>query len=343
MTKQNNDRNMPPPNAVLKQMIGGGMVTQMIYVAAKLGIADLLRDGPKDSDTLAKSSKTHPQSLYRLMRTLASIGIFTENENRQFELTPLAKLLQADTPDSVRNFALWAGEMWTWQLFGELLYCVRTGNPAFKYIFGQGIDEYLAQNPEAAEIFNQLMLARTKPNAVAVSTAYDFSKVDKLVDVGGGYGILLTTILKENPHVSGVLFDLPHVIKNARGIIEQEGVIGRCELVSGDFFETIPVDGDTYILSQVIHDWDDDQAITILKNCRRQMPINGRLLLIEHVILSDNSPSPGKISDIIMLVTEGGRERTRLEFQPLFEAAGFRLTNIFPTQSVISVIEGVPI
>jgi hypothetical protein len=343
MTKQNDNRSTTPPDAVLKQMIGGGMVTQMIYVAAKLGIADLLKDGPKDSDALAESTETHPQTLYRLMRTLASIGIFAESKDRQFILTPLAIPLQADAPGSVRNFALWAGEVWTWQLFGELLYSVRTGKPVFTRIFGQGIDEYFAQNPESAKIFNQLMLERTQPNAVAVAEAYNFSKIDKLVDVGGGCGILLTTILKENPHLSGVLFDLPHVIKETRDTIEQEGVINRCELVSGDFFETVPVGGDAYILSQVIHDWDDDQAITILKNCRRHMPMNGRLLLLEYVILPDNAPSPGRISDIIMLVTEGGRERTELEFRALFETAGFRLTNIIPTQSGINVIEGVPI
>jgi hypothetical protein len=340
MHKQNHpDSGSPPPEAALGKMIGGFMVTQMIYVATKLGIADLLKDGPKSIGTLAESTGAHPQALYRLMRGLASTGIFAETEDHHFQLTPLATLLQAGVPGSMRNFALWAGEAMTWRPFGELLHSVRTGKPAFKQVFDMGIMDYLAQNAEASEIFNQVMTERAGPTAAAVCAAYDFSGVDKLVDVGGGHGILITTILKATPHLHGVVFDLPSVVEGAAGLIEQEGVADRCEIIPGNFFESVPVAGDAYILSSVIHDWDDDHAITILKNIRQNMPKDGRLLLVEYVIQPGNEPFPGNISDIIMLVTENGLERTEAEFRTLLEKAGFKLTNIIQTQSAMSVIE----
>ncbi|MGB2770155.1 MAG: methyltransferase [Candidatus Zixiibacteriota bacterium] len=324
-------------------MIGGFMVTQMIYVATKLGLADLLKDGPKSIEKLAESSGAHPQALYRLMRGLASVGIFAETDDRRFELTRLAALLQAGVPGSMRNFALWAGDAFTWKPFGELLYSVRTGKPAFKHVLDMGIMDYLAQNAEASEIFNQVMTERAGPTASAVCAAYDFSGIKKIVDMGGGHGILISTILKANPHLRGVLFDLPSVVEGATTLIEQEGVADRCEVVPGDFFESVPVAGDAYILSSVIHDWNDDHALTILKNVRRSMPKDGRLLLVEYVIQPSNDPFPGKISDIIMLVTENGLERTEAEFRTLLGKAGFKLTSIVQTQSPMSLIEGIPV
>jgi hypothetical protein len=340
MQKQNHPDSVDqPPEAILGKMIGGFMVSQMIYVATKLAIADLLRDGPRSIDALAESTGVHPQALYRLMRGLASTGIFAETGNRHFELTPLAALLQAGVPGSMRNFALWAGEALTWRPFGELLHSVKTGEPAFKHIFDMGIMDYLAQNTEASQIFNQVMTERAGPTAAAVCAAYDFSGIKRLVDVGGGQGILISTILKANPHLHGVVLDLPSVVEGAASLIEQEGVADRCEVVPGDFFGSVPVVGDAYILSSVIHDWDDDHAVTILKNVRQSMPKHGRLLLVEYVIQPGNDPFPGKISDIIMLITENGLERTEAEFRALLERAGFGLTNIIQTESPVSVIQ----
>jgi hypothetical protein len=339
MRKQNSlDSTTQPPEPALGKMIGGFMVTQMIYVATKLGIADLLKDGPKNIDTLAESAGAHPRALYRLMRGLASVGIFAETDERRFDLTPLAALLQAGVPGSMRNFALWAGEAFTWRPFGGLLHSVKTGKPAFKHIFDMGIMDYLAQNAEASQIFNQVMTERAGPTAAAVCAAYDFSGINKLVDVGGGHGILITTILKANPHLRGIVFDLPSVAEGAKDLLKREGVADRCEVVPGNFFESVPVEGDAYILSSVIHDWDDDHAITILKNIRQNMPKDGKLLLVDYVIQPGSQPHPGKISDIIMLVTENGLERTEAEFRALLERAGFKLTNIIPTQSPMSVI-----
>ena len=344
MHKQGNpDSASPQPEAVLARMIGGFMVTQMIYVAAKFGVADLLKDGPKSIEKLTESTGAHPRALYRLMRGLASTGIFAETDDHRFELTPLAVLLRTEVPGSMRNFALWAGEAFTWRPFGELLHSVRTGEPAFKHVFDIGIMDYLAQNTEASEIFNQVMTERAGPTAAAVCAAYDFSGINKLVDVGGGHGILITTILKANPHLQGVVFDLPSVVEGTADIIKREGMADRCEIVPGDFFESVPVVGDAYILSSVIHDWDDDHALEILKNVRQNMPKDGKLLLVEYVIQPGNEPHSGKISDIIMLVTENGLERTEAEFRALLKRAGFKLTSTIQTPSPMSVIESIPV
>ena len=343
MHKQANpDNSIQSPEAMLGRMIGGFMVTQMIYQATKLGIADLLKDGPKSIDTLAESAGAHPKALYRLMRALASVGIFAETDDCHFQLTSLAGYLRSEFPGSMRNFALWAGETFTWRPFGELLHSVKTGKPAFKHVFHTGIMDYLAGNAEASRIFNQVMTERAGPTAAAVCAAYDFSGINKLVDVGGGHGILITTILKANPLLRGVVFDLPSVVDGAKDILKREGVADRCEIVPGNFFESVPVEGDTYILSSVIHDWDDDHALTILKNVRQSMPKDGKLLLVEYLIQPGNDPFPGKISDIIMLVTENGLERTEAEFRALLDTAGFTLTNIIQTQSPMSVVEGTP-
>jgi hypothetical protein len=343
MHEQNHPDNAgPPPEAALGRMIGGFMVTQMIYVATKLGIADLLKNGPESIDKLAESAEADPRSLYRLMRGLASVGIFAETDDRHFEFTPLAELLRSEVPGSMRNFALWAGEALTWRPFGELLHSVKTGKPAFKHVFDMGIMDYLARNAEASQIFNQVMTERAGPTAAAVCAAYDFSGINKLVDVGGGHGILITTILKANPRLRGVVFDLPSVVEGAEALLKREGVADRCEIVPGNFFELVPVEGDAYILSSVIHDWDDDHAVKILRNIRQSLPKDGKLLLVEYVIQPGNEPHPGKISDIIMLVTEDGLERTEAEFRALLERGGFKLSKIIPAQSPMSVIEGIP-
>jgi len=338
MSTQTTD--VPLPVALL-QMVTGYWVSQAIYVAAKLGIADLLKDGPKNCDELAKATRTHARSLYRLLRGLASVGVFAEVENGRFGLTPLGEYLQTGIPGSVRALTIRYGEE-HYRAWGDLLHSVRTGEIAFNHAFGMGFFQYLAQNPEAAAIFSEGSAEITTRVSTAVVAAYDFSQFGKIIDVGGGNGALIISILKANPKISGALFDLPHVVEDAQKHIEAAGLTGRCEVVAGDFFESVPSGGDAYILKSVVHDWDDERATKILKNCHRAMAENGKLLLVESVIPPGNEPFFGKLLDLNMMVVSSGCERTEAEYRALFAAAGFKLTNVIPIQSpfALSVIEG---
>jgi ubiquinone/menaquinone biosynthesis C-methylase UbiE len=330
----------------LQQMTQDPRVAQMISVATELGIAALLRDGPKSCDELAAAVSAHPRALYRLLRALASRGVFAETEDRRFDLTPLAAHIQAMPADALPTFAPPEHMEWRWKPWGELLYSVRTGKPAFEHVYGMSTFKYFCQNPGAAKSFRDLMDGVARSTAAQVLQVCDLAGVERLVDVGGGRGTLLAAILKACPRMRGILFDLPYVIEGARDTIDREGVADRCELVPGDFTtEPVPV-GDAHILSHVIHDWDDAQATAILKNCRQSLPAHGRLLVVEAVVPPGNEPSWSKTNDLDMLVLEGGLERTEAEFRALYDRAGFRLTGMTrlpPRQSGKSAIEGVPI
>jgi len=335
---------VPPPVALL-QLVTGYWVSQAIYVAAKLGIADLLKDGPKSSDELAQATGTHARSLYRLLRALASVGVFAEAEDGRFGLTPLGECLQTGIPGSVRALTMMTSSEGWYRAWGDLLHSVRTGETAFNHVFGMDLWQYAAQNPEAAALVTEAMAEFTTQVSTAVVTAYDFSRFSKIVDVGGGNGTLLLSILQANPQMSGVLFDLPYVVEDARKHIAATDLTGRCEVVAGDFFASVPSGGDAYILKNIIHGWDDEHALKILQNCHRAMAENGKLLLVEGVIPPGNEPFRGKLVDLHMLVIAGGGgcERTEAEYRALFAAAGFTLTNVVPLQSLLgfSVIEGV--
>jgi ubiquinone/menaquinone biosynthesis C-methylase UbiE len=332
-----------PPAAVLMQMMAGIKVTQLIYVAAKLGIADLLCDGPKSSDELAAAAGVHPGALYRVLRALAGIGIFHEIEGRRFDLTPMAEPLRSDIPGSVRAWAMVCGEDWHVRMWGDILYSVKTGLGAFPYAHGMGSFEYFQQHPEKGATFYQAMTNLTGQVSAAVLAAYDFSGFERIVDVGCGNGTFTTAILNAYPHLKSTLFDLPHVIDVARGVIEAEGMSDRCDFVTGDFFESVAASGDAYVLKNIVHDWDEDRAITLLKNCRKGMQPGAKILVVEMVVEPGNHPSPAKMFDITMLVAEGGQERTEAEHRKLFEAAGFKLSRIVPTPSPVSVIEAVAV
>lgn len=335
---------MMPPQVAMVEIINAYQVSQAIYVAAQLGIADLLKTQPKSSEELAQQTGTDQQSLYRLLRSLASYGIFAEDEQRRFSLTPLAATLQTDSPESVRAWAIMSGEKWHWNLWGNLIESVKTGKTAVEYTCDKpNIFEYFVENPQAGKNFDAAMTNLASLNNSAIATGYDFSGISKLVDIGGGYGSHLTTILKTYPSVQGVLFDQPSVIAGAKEFIQENGLANRCELVAGDFFESVPSGGDAYLLKTVIHDWDEPQAIAILKNCRRAMPEHSKLLLVEAVIPPGNTPYFGKLLDLEMLTTSGGRERTEAEYSTLFNAAGFKLTKVFATASPWKVIEGIGI
>jgi hypothetical protein len=344
LSKQENVKNMnetPPPVALL-QMMTGYKVSRLIYVAAKLGIADLLKDSPKSIDELAKATETDARTLYRILRTLASVGIFAEVEQSQrFTLTPLAQLLQAGIPGSLHAIAIYMGDSHHWQTFGDILYSVKTGKPAFEHTFGMPPYKYLAQNTEWAKLFNDAMTSLTATEDFAIPDSYDFSPFVKIVDVGGGHGSLIAAILKANPKMRGVLFEVPPVIEGAKHLIEAEGLAERCELVAGDAFKSVPNGGDAYILKHMIHAFDDDLAVVLLSNIHHAMPANGKILACEMVIPPGNESHFSKLIDIDMLLIPGGYERTEAEYQRLFDKAGFRLTKIFRTSSSVSVIEGV--
>jgi hypothetical protein len=332
----------PPPPAVLLQMMTGYWLSQAVYIAAKLGVADLLVDGPRSVEPLATATASHPSSLYRLLRALASVGVFTETSPHTFALTPMAQLLCTDTPGSMRSLAVVYNEE-LYQAWGHMLHSIRTGEPAFAHHFGMGPFPYFAENPEAGHIFNEAMIGYTHEVANGVAGVYDFSPFRTVVDVGGGYGTLLATILRANPATGGILFDLPHVIDAAEPFLAASGVGDRCTRSSGDFFVAVPEGGDAYVFSQILHDWEDEQCLTILKHTRQVIPAHGKLLLVELVIPAGNEPSFGKWLDLHMLAIPGGRERTEAEYAAIFRDAGFALTNIVPTPAGPSVVEAVPV
>lgn len=331
----------PPPSAVMMQIIISFMQTQAVYVAAKLGIADLVKDKPKSSAELAQATGVDARSLYRVLRALSSIGVFTEVDPDSFGLTPLAETLRSDVPGSLRDTAVYMGEEWHLRPWNNIMYSVETGRPSFDHIFGQPVFPYFSQHPKDARVFNDAMTSFSSAVVEAIIAAYDFSSIERIVDVAGGHGMLISAILKANPQMRGILFDQPEVIEKAGALLEAEGVKERCETIAGDFFESVPGGGDAYIMKHIIHDWDDERSLTILKNCHRVMRTDDRVLLVEMVIQQGDAPGPGKFIDLEMLLFTGGCERTEAEYADLFERAGFKLTRITPTQSPYSVIEAV--
>ena len=332
-------KEIPPPIAML-QLISGFWIARCIYVAAKLGIPDLLANGPKSTDELAAVTKTHAPSLFRVLRALVPFGIVSQNDDNRFAITPLSETLRSDVPGSLRAFALTELGEEHYPAWGELLYSVRTGGIAFDKAFGMPVWDFFAKNPENAKIFNDAMSGMTAQANEALLASYDFAGINTIVDVGGGHGNLIASILKKNPEMRGILFDSPQVIEGAKANIAASGVAGVCELVGGDFFQSVPEGGDAIIMKWIIHDWNDEQSIAIMKNCHRALPENGKLILAEAVVPEGNEPHFSKFIDLNMLVMTGGRERTEAEFRKLYKASGFRLTRVVPTESPFSVIEG---
>src|SRR5262245_27314387 len=335
-----------PPAVGLSQLLRGSLVTQLLYVAATLGVADLPSDGPQSSHELAAALRVDPEVLYRVLRALASIGILEETDPGWFALTPQAQPLRADVPGSLRASAMLYGEPWWWRACRALLHSVRTGHSAFDHVHGESLFSYLRHTAKAATIFNDHQTSMTRQDAAAVVSAYGFRECTRVVDVGGGHGALTVAILKACSWTTAVLFDQPAVIEGARERLRAEGVSDRCTCVAGDFFESVPSGGDAYVLKDIVHDWEDDRATAILGNCRRAMapaPASSpRLLVVEKVIPPGNAPFPGKFTDITMLLVTRGRERTASQYEALLSEAGFTLTRIVPTSSPASVIEAVP-
>ena len=328
------------PHQQLDRIISGYWTSQAVYAVAKFGIADLLSDGPQNVEQLAEATDTNTDALYRVLRALASVGIFAEGEPRHFSLTPLAEPLQSDVPDSKRALALMMGDE-QFRAWGEIEYSVRTGKTSFEKVHGKPVFDYLGEHPEKARIFDAAMTGIHGRESNAIRHAYDFSGIGVLADIGGGNGSQITAILEAHPEMSGILFDLPHVVARAEERIEQAGLSERCKRVGGSFFESVPSGADAYMMRHIIHDWDDEKSLTILRNCHAAMPAEGRLLVVESVIPPGNDPFGGKFLDLVMLLIPGGKERTEEEYRTLFQSAGFELSRIVPTDSEISIIEGV--
>ncbi len=319
-------------------MITGYWISQAIYAAAKFSIADHLKDGPKSVNELAEATSTNADALYRLLRALASKGIFAEGESRQFSLTSLAELLQSDVPGSKRALALMSGDE-QFHAWAEIEYSIQTGKIAFEKVYGKPIFDYLSDNPDKARIFDAAMVGIHGRESDAILDAYDFSGIGIVADIGGGNGSQITGILEKHITTKGILFDLPHVIERAKGQIESAGLSDRCELVAGNFFDVIPEDADAYMMRHIIHDWDDEKSLTILRNCHQAMSASAKLLIVESVIPSGNEPFGGKFLDLVMLLIPGGKERTEDEYRTLLYKAGFELTQVVPTGTEVGIIE----
>lgn len=322
-------------------MATGYWVSQAVYVAAKLQIADhLAAAGPLTAAELAGriEGPVHEQALYRLLRALASVGVFAEDAAGRFGLTPLAAPLQTSVAGSRRAMILMMGEE-HYRAWGELLHSVRTGQTGFERVYGQPIFDYLSERPAEARLFDEAMVSIHGPETAAMLETYDFSQFGVLADLGGGNGSVLRGVLAKHPAVRGILFDLPGVAASAAEQMQAAGLAERCACQGGSFFETAPSGADAYFLRHILHDWTDEQCLAILRNIHRASPPHAKLLVCESVIAPGNEPAFAKLLDLTMLVIPGGRERTAAEYRDLLVQGGFRLERIVPTAAEVSILE----
>lgn len=331
----------PPPHIQLIQMGRAHVVARTVYAAAKLGLADQLASGPKGAAQLAGLLHVHAPSLHRLMRALASLGVLTERAEQRFALTALGEALKTDAPGSARASVIFSGNPSAQSGWDHVIYSIETGRPGFEKAQGVAFFDYLAHHPEEASLFSEMMVGLHSQEPATVAAAYDFSVFGIIVDVGGATGNMLAAVLSHHAKPHGILFDRPHVVMDAPNLLKAKGVSDRVTIEPGDFFRSVPTGADAYILSHIIHDWDEDQCLTILGNVRKAMNPNGRLLLVEMVLPLGDTPHPGKMLDMTMLVSMGGQERTEVEYGSLLSMGGFRLTRVVPTSSAASIVEAV--
>ncbi|MFB2922869.1 methyltransferase [Aerosakkonema funiforme] len=318
-------------------------ISQALNVAAKLGIADFLIQEAKTVDELAQATNSHASSLYRLLRCLASVGVFTEVEPYRFGLTPIAEYLRSDNPYSLRDQPIMHCEDWHWRTTGAMFDAVKTGKPAINHLFKvNSYWEYLVQHPESQALFDKVMLASARNFYSPFVKTYDFSNCTKLVDVAGGRGSLLASILKINPHMKGILFDMPQTVEEAGQFLEKEGVLDRCERIGGNMFESVPKSGDIYTISYIFIDWDDESIIKVLKNIRNAIAENGKLLVLDAVVPPGDEYSWIKWVDLEEMTLSYGGPRTESEFTKVFQAGGFTLSRILTMDTPCSVIELIP-
>jgi len=331
-----------PPHAQLIQMGTASWVSAIVCAGARLGIADHLAAGPRSAGELAGPMRMHAPSLHRLMRSLAGLGVLTEREGQRFALTPMGEALKTGAPGSARaTLIAFCGPAF-WRGWEEFVYSLETGKTGFEQAHGMPFFEYLAKHPEDASHFSEAMVGYHGAEPPAVAQAYDFSRFKTIVDVGGATGNMLSAILSQHAGPRGVLYDRPHVVSEAPALLAARGVEARVAIEPGDFFERVPAGGDAYVLSHIIHDWYEDQCLTILGHCRKAIQPDGRLLIVETVLPAGDTPHQGKVQDMVMLVFPGGQERTEAEYAGLLGQAGFRLTRVVPTESIVSIVEAVP-
>jgi len=328
-----------PPHAQVIQMATAYWVSRLVYLAVQLRLADILAEGARTADELAPITGSHAPSLYRVMRTLAGLGLFTEDAEHGFSLTVLGEALREGAPGAARSSILTLGGALLARPMEDLLYSVQTGKPAFDKLCGMPAFDWLAVHPQEASMFSETMVGFHGMEPPAVASAYDFSQFATVADIGGATGNLLTTILGRHPGVQGILFDMPHVVRNASTLIHERGLEDRIRIEAGSFFENVPAGADAYLLSHIIHDWSEERCLAILDQCRRAMKATARLLIIEMVLPTEGIPHPGKMLDIIMLAVTGGQERTQSEYRALLDKAGLRLARVVPTASAVSIVE----
>lgn len=330
---------MVPGNIALLEIANGSWTTQALYVTAKLGIADELAGGPLNAPEIASRVGADPDAVHRLMRALAGKGVFEKRRDDTFALTPIGDALRADAPGSMRALLLFIGDPAQWEHWGNLLHSVKTGETAPIKLRGTNFFEYLDTNPELAAVFNDAMTSMSAMAIDPVLAAYDFSGFGRIVDVGGGHGSLLAAVLTSAPNASGVLFDLPSVVEGAPPVLDAAGIADRCAVSAGSFMEVVPEGGDAYLLKTIIHDWDEETALLILRNARAAMGPKAKLLLLEMVLPEHDSAHFGTMLDLEMLVIAGGKERTRSEYANLLARAGFRLERVVETAGPLSIVE----
>lgn len=333
----------PPPEAALMQMIFGKAVTQAVSVLARFRLADALAKAPRTAAELAAEAGLHAGHLYRVLRALVSVGVLTTDDEDRFRLTPMGEFLRSDVPGSLRPVAMYVCDPWSWKPWGELAEAVKTGQPVFDRMFGEGVFDYLPKHPDEAATFNEGMTGFSQQAVQAMLKAHDFGRYGTIIDVGGGHGVILTAILNAHPKVKGIVFDSPSVVAGATKSIADAGLTGRCQAVGGSFFESVPGGGDLYILKHIIHDWNDANATQILKCCRAAIPATGKVMLVEMVVPPNFGPSFANLLDLEMMVLCDGKERTAEEYGALLAAAGFRISQIIPTEAPHSLIVAEPV
>jgi SAM-dependent methyltransferase len=326
----------------LFQLVIGKWISQAIGTIVEIGVPDQLAKGSRECRVIAREAGVSEDGLYRLLRALASVGLFTEGTDRRFRLTGMGQLLRSDHPESLAGYARFTAHDITWRPWGQLGYSVRTGMPAFDHVFNMPIFEHFSRNPEVSAVFDEAMTSISAMEARATSEAYDFKGIETLMDVAGGHGVLLATVLGRHKKMRGVLFDLPHVAAGATATFTRTGITGRVRIESGDFFKELPSGADAVIMKHIVHDWDDDSATRILQACHRALGPRGKVLIVDPVVPPSNRPHYGKLLDLEMLVlTPRGRERTKAEFAKLLRGAGFRLSRVIPTEGPLSIVEAV--
>ncbi len=333
----------PPPSLkILDITYSNFVIARALYAFAKLGIADLLGKDTLSSEELASAASVDPRALYRLLRTLSTADVVSESRDHRFTLGPLGAALRSDAPGSMRAWAIFSGEPFYLQAWEQVVHSIQTGQPAWEHVHKAPLFEYIGTHRDAAQVFDQAMTSLSAGEAPAIVDAYDFSGVRKVADIGGGQGVLLRTILKSHPTMTGLLFDRPDAVEGVAAQLGKDGLAERCEVVPGDFFRAVPAGADMYLLKYVIHDWDDERSLAILRNCRRAMTSDARLVLVETVVPPPGEPHFAKLQDLEMLVIAGSQERTVDEYARLLEQAGFALVRVVPTTEPASILEAAP-